>query len=61
MMNIYDSQTKDGNYCAGGDFVPAMNQALRDGTFELESNFPYSNWEQELPKHNLYQPFYYTS
>lgn len=51
MMNLYNT-AYFGDYCKGGDFVPAVNQAGYDETFELESNFPYENWQAERYKHN---------
>lgn len=51
MMNLYDS-VFSGDYCEGGDFVPAVNQAMYDKTFELESDYPYSNWSNARPDHD---------
>ena len=36
------SDTYPNSYCEGGDFEPAINDMQGVGTFETESNFPYS-------------------
>ena len=42
LFMMIKSESSPNSYCEGGDFEPAINDMQGVGTFETESNFPYS-------------------